>query len=234
MGNYSIYVFTGLLNGHGRRRGRDRARARAGARDPRALAQAVQEGHVGAARDARRARRRVDDRQRHAAGRRGPRGDRRRHGAQERLRPRHGGPGRPRRPALRVRGGLRHHEGPAAVEPLRQEVRRRQQGGELLLQRPLAVGGARDQAREGDRLQLPRRAEAGRAGRTRTRPRCRRGPRHGRRFGAGRGSRERAGARGAEAAVPAAATAPACRQRPPPLPQAPAGPRGSTPRSSRA
>ena len=123
MGNYSIYVFTGLLDDMDDDEVAIVLGTRAGARDARALAQAVQEGHVGPARDAGCAGGRLHDRQRHPAGDRRARGARRRVGAQERLRPRHGGPGRPRGPALRLRGGLRHHEGAAAVEPLRQEVR---------------------------------------------------------------------------------------------------------------
>ena len=164
MGNYSIYVFTGLLDdmdddevaivlGHELVHASHEHSRKQFKRDM--WIQLVALGALG---------RGEHDRRRHEAGGRRARRPRRRHGLAERLRARHGGPGRPRGPALRLRGGLRHHQGAAAVEPLRQEVRRGEQGRELLLQRPLAVGGARDQAREGDRLQLPRRAEAGRPG----------------------------------------------------------------------
>ena len=99
---------------HGRRRGGDRPRPRARAREPRALAQAVQARHVGPAPDPRGPRRHLHHRRRQEAGDRGAGGPGREHRLQERLRARDGGPGRPRRPALRLRGGVRHHEGARA------------------------------------------------------------------------------------------------------------------------
>ena len=80
-------------------------------------------------------------------------------GLVERVRPRHGGPGGPRRPALRVRGGLRHHEGPAPVAALREEVRRAGQGRELLLRQPLALVGSRGEPGAAAGAQLPRRRQ---------------------------------------------------------------------------
>ena len=119
---------------------------------------------------------------------------------QQGLRAGHGGPGRPGGAALRLRGGLRRHEGAAAVEPLREEVRRGEQGRELLLLRPLAVRGARDEARAGDRPQLPRRAQARRPGPAgAARSDC--GPSHGG-DRAGAGSRRLAGAHRRRVAAP--------------------------------
>ena len=90
----------------------------------------------------------------------GPAHDRiRRSRGGQRLRPGLRGPGRPRRAPLRLRGRLRHHEGPETLEPLREEVRRNRQGRQLLLRRSLPLVGAGGQPREADRLQLSRGTE---------------------------------------------------------------------------
>ena len=150
--------------GHGRRRAGHRARPRDGACDPRAHEAAVQEADVDPARrDRPGGSGGSRHRQRQGAGGHPARHPLRRHRAHQRLRPRPRGPGRPGGPALRLRRGVRHHQGTAPLDPLRQEVRGVSQGGQLLLQRSLALLGAGGQPREAAPLQLPRGAEEGRA-----------------------------------------------------------------------
>ena len=163
MGNYSIYLFSGIMDdldddelaivlGH------EIAHAtHEHTRRQFKKAMWIQLAAIGVSGRGRGDRRQEQARRRPAAG------GLRRPGLEERLRPRHGGPGGPRGAALRVRGRLRHHQGPAPVAALRQEVRRVGQGGELLLQRPLAVLGARRQPRAAAGPQLRRRTEVERA-----------------------------------------------------------------------
>ena len=154
MGNYSIYVFTGIMGdldddelalviGHEIAHASHEHTRKQQKRGLLTGLLAVSAGGGGAG----------DARERRGDGGGHPHRPRRGR-VRQRLLARAGGPGRSRRHALRLRGRLRREQGTAAVEALRRQVRRARQDPEHPVRRSLAIERARGGARPGDRAQL--------------------------------------------------------------------------------